>query len=153
MAELLVGPEILEVNDVQVTVRSANTRLDYVKVPEQSHELSPRENLIVYLNCAAANIDPNNRQHSLPLLRVTMPCYAVKEYQTENNIPVTSDPCTCGHPKHWFLKLIDAEGNIIMPPEKQPKKAKKEQPAEKPAEAKPTEAQAGGLKTKLAGKH
>jgi len=150
MAELLVGPELLEINDVQVAVREANTRLDYMRTPEQSHELTPRENLIVYLNCAAAQIDPDNKQHRLPLLRVTMPCGEVKEYQTENNIPVTSDPCSCGHPKHWFLKFLDAEENVILPSEKKAKKAKA--PAQPKAE-KPTVTKAGGLTTKLTGKH
>ena len=115
MSELLVGAEELGLEGVSVKVRGSGVRLDYIERPEQEHVLSPRENLIVYLNAAVAVIDPTGRQHDLHLLVVTMPCGHSKEYQTENNIPVVSDPCTCKHPKHWFIKYVDLEGNPILP--------------------------------------
>ena len=137
MPEIVIGPEDLSIepedSGIRTEVRKAGVKLDKILRPEQEAELSPRENLIVYLQAAADQIDPLHRQYRLPLLRIIMPCGKVGEYMTENNIPVLSDPCTCGHPKHWFLKFLDIDGNPMLPAPKkvaQPKAAPKK-PAKK----------------------
>ena len=123
MTALIIGPVDLQVEGVQTQVRLCGVKLDQIVRPEQEEEISPRENLIVYLNAAVEAIDPTGRQHGLPLLRVLMPCGNFKEYQTENNIPVTSDSCSCKHPKHCYIQYTDAEGNPIVPAPKPAQKA------------------------------
>ena len=42
-----------------------------------------------------------------PLLRITMPCGEVIQWESFDEIPSESIVCSCGNPSHWFIKYID----------------------------------------------
>jgi len=37
-------------------------------------------------------------------LPIEMPCGEKIVYQKKEDVPSTSVPCSCGNPKHWFIK-------------------------------------------------
>jgi hypothetical protein len=40
-----------------------------------------------------------------PALEITMPCGESINYQTLDDFPGESVPCSCGNPVHWFIKM------------------------------------------------
>ena len=40
-----------------------------------------------------------------PFLTIKMPCGCWSVYETFEDIPNESVPCSCGNPKHWFVKI------------------------------------------------
>lgn len=44
-----------------------------------------------------------------PFPRITMPCGESVTYQTFEDIPMVDVPCSCGNPRHWFIKYVKVE--------------------------------------------
>ena len=42
-----------------------------------------------------------------PVLSIQMPCAEKVVYQTLDDIPEESTPCSCGDTKHWFIQYQD----------------------------------------------
>lgn len=36
---------------------------------------------------------------------IEAPCGHKVEYRTPDDVPIVDTPCTCGNPKHWFIKI------------------------------------------------
>ena len=47
-----------------------------------------------------------------PFLHISMPCGESVSYQEYEDIPMTDIPCTCGNPKHWFIKYVAHETGV-----------------------------------------
>jgi len=47
-----------------------------------------------------------------PFVTIEFECGGKVVYQKFDDIPIKNVPCSCGNPKHWFVKYMDIESNM-----------------------------------------
>lgn len=47
-----------------------------------------------------------------PFVAIELACGGKVIYQTFDDIPCESVPCSCGNPKHWFVKYMEEVSNV-----------------------------------------
>lgn len=60
--------------------------------------------IIVITDTVGLSEQLNDNYHKLPILHITMPCGETVQYKTVFDVPTETTPCTCGNPKHFFIK-------------------------------------------------
>ena len=57
---------------------------------------------------------PEPKSDETPIIEGIMPCGETFEIKTFADVPLESWPCTCGNPRHWFVKYGGREWRMVL---------------------------------------